>query len=136
MVKKKGGPMSEFDVPEDYLGWYNRMRCTLLTRGIEFTKEEMRVSGMMEIINYEATMDDGMNDDERMAYLVRRGKAMNPQYAVWAEMALKGVKNAKTGETGYINTYSGIVFMTNIHRDIFCIKNEKHFDLMVLPICN
>jgi len=133
---KEGSDMSEFNIPEDYLAWYDKMSQTILTRGMTLSREEMRVAGIVEVINYEAAMDDGMTDDERMVYLIRRGTGMGPGYAVWAEAAIRGIKNKSTGEVGYINTYSGIVFRTNIHRDIFCMKNARLFDVKALPICN
>ena len=131
---------------EDYLGWYDRMSCTILTRGITLSKEEMRVAGIIQVINYEAVLEDeskvgspghdGMSDDDRMAYLIRRGRAMGADCAVWAECAIKGVKNPKTGETGYINAYSGIVFKTSVHLNLFCLKNRATYDVTSLPICN
>ena len=105
------------------------------------------MAGIVEVINYEATLEDstddvagvgpdGMDNDQRMLYLIRRGRAMGKDYSVLAECAIKGVKNPKTGETGYINAYSGIVFKTDIHRSIFTLKNKESFDTKALPIWN
>lgn len=135
-----GNRMSEMT---KYDRWYEEESRTVRSRGIVFSKEEMVVNGIVEVINYRALIDDGMSDQDRMATLVRRGiGSFRPgphgskdildiceiTKAVLVDTAIK------MAGTNPIRVYSGIVFINEWAMHIFVMRRKLTYpNLLILP---
>lgn len=126
-----------------YDRWFEEQSRTIRSRGIVFTREEMDTEGILEIINYEAVLDDGLNDMERMHSLIRRGVGQRLDIplsamdlipvcertkAVLVDTAMRSVRG------NYIRVYSGIVFRNEYMMNLYVLKREDDYpDVLLMP---
>ena len=132
-----------------YGQWFEQDRRTVRSRGIVLDPGEMLRAGIVEVINYTAVMDDGMEDQERMHTLMRQGLGSGRYVAtdirgilfvasrtraVLVDTAMRGVKDESTGETNYIRVYSGIVFLNEWMMNLYVLRNREMYpDLDIFP---
>jgi len=119
-----------------YEDWLDRVKRTVMTRGLLMSRKEMDGEGIVEVINYETGVDDQMSVDERCLHINRQGRAGNMGRSLYIERAVKSV-----GEGGVITVYSGIVFHTEFLRNMYCMRRDMGFeggtiDCSGLPMAN
>jgi hypothetical protein len=102
-----------------YGEWLNKMSRTILSRGIELSVLEMRESGILGIINYEAVYEDGLSVDEQAFRLIRRSKVDFPGGSVLVDSSLKGGSKGNP-----YRVYSGIVF-TDIYAQHLWVMRSR-----------
>ena len=122
-----------------YGDWYERMGRTIQSRGKEMSVGYRKEWGILEVINYEAALDDGMSDLERMVDILRRGtgvdgrrvvsltsmgiaRAYDMSAAVLVDSALRS-----SGMGNPVRIYSGVVFRSAFEMHMYCMRHRGDY---------
>lgn len=122
MVKYFGmsGRMGRYEM------WHESMGRTVLTRGIVYDEEEMGRLGILGCVNYQALVDDWMDELERFRYIYNRAVSLVVMegigrygYSVLVESAVRYEGSEP------VRLYSGVVFVNEWQMNLYEMRAER-----------